>query len=184
MENCITSDFLSASVCRNAGSTESLKARGVYRITCIDSAGRPKWVAVAPNLVVDEGKNAMLDDYFDGSTAGTFYMSLITAGSPVATATYAAPLVTEISDAVIGARGTVSWLAASGGVKTAVTTSFAITGTATITGNMVVSGSTAAAIVGDTAAGDGVLFSCAVFALGSKAVLAGDILNVVYSIGL
>ena len=57
-------------------------------------------------------------------------------------------------------------------------------GTATLTGNMVVSGSADVAVVADTAAGDGILFSSANFTAGSKAVTAGDILNVVYSIGL
>lgn len=185
MENCTTSDHNKVSVCRNAGCGESLHAIGLYHVTCFDSVGNLKWSDIAPNLVVDQGKNAMLDAYFSGTESRSFYMSLITAGTPVATSTYAVPTVIETSNAVIAARGEMSWVtASSGGVKNAAATSFTITGTATITGNLVVSGSSDVATVGDTAISDGILFSCANFAAGSKPVTAGDILNVVYSIGL
>jgi hypothetical protein len=184
MENCTTSDVNSASVCRNADLDESLHAVGIYHITCFGADGKLKWSDDAPNLVVDQGKNAMLDTYFSGTGySGAFYMSLITAGTPVAASTYAAPGITETSNAVIASRGGMTWVAASGGVKDAAMTSFAITGTATLTGNMVVSGSDAATVA-DTTVSDGILFSCATFSAGSKPVTAGDTLNVVYSIGL
>src|SRR5437868_1677608 len=112
--------------------TEKLAAEGTYYVDCYDSNGNLKWSDVAHNLVTNQGKNGMLDTYFAGSGyTGAWLMSLITAGTPAIGSTYATPIVTETTSSVIANRVAMAWTAASAGVKTSTTTSFAIIGTAT-----------------------------------------------------
>lgn len=187
MENLKTHDANSASVIRNTATDESMMAAGVYYTECFGPDGELKWADTAPNLVVNQGKNSMLDTYFAGSGyTAVYYMSLITAGTASSTSTYASPTVTEIVAGIItgNTRLTVSWSVAATGSKSATTTSFAITGSATITGNMMVTGGTGANTVANTAATGGVLFSSANFSAGSKTVSNGDTLNVTYSISI
>jgi hypothetical protein len=187
MENLKTQDANSASVIRNSSSAEALSAVGVYHVECIGPDGQLKWADDALNLVVNQGKNGMLDTYLAGSAyTAVWYMSLITGGTAVSTSTYASPTVTEIAAGIItgNTRLTVAWSAAATGSKSATTTSFAITGSATITGNMLVTGGTGANTVLNTAATGGILFSSANFSAGSKTVSNGDTLNVTYSLSV
>ncbi len=184
MENIKIHEKNAAALIRGATSSETSDVVGVYHIECVDAEGNSKWTDETCNLVVDQGKNGMLDTYFAGSAyTATWYMSLITAGAPTATSTYAVPTVTEITTGVVNGntRPTVGWSAAASGTKTATTATFAITGSATITGNMLVTG---ANTVGDTAATGGILFSSGTFTAGSKLVSSGDTLNVTYSISI
>ena len=187
MESLNSKVSTGASLIAGAGATETMEARGVYYVECYDKDGNLKWADTAPNLVTYQGKNGMLDTYFAGSAyTGTWYMSLITAGTATTASTYASPTVTEISSGIIASntRLTIAWSAAASGSKSATTTSFSITGSATITGNMVVTGGSGVTTVGNTAATGGILFSAANFTGGSKTVSSGDTLNVTYSISV
>jgi hypothetical protein len=164
--------------------SETLVAKGVYHVECYDKDGNLCWHNTSRNLITDQGKNAMLDSYFAGTNySAAFYMSLIMAGTAINTSTYASPMVTEVPNSVIATRSAVIWMGASDGIKDAVVTTFSIIGTATIIGNMLVSGSDTS-VVGDTSASDGILFSSANLDAGSQSVNSGDILMINYSISV
>lgn len=182
MDNINATDHNDASITRGAGASEMMTAQGCYYIDCYGADGVLKWSEIAPNTVTFQGKNGMLDTYFAGSAyTASWSMSLITAGTATTASTYATPIVTETTSAVIAARIVMTWGASASGVKAATTTAFSIIGTATITGNMVVAGGTGVATVGNVAATGGILFSAATFGT-AKAVANGDTLNVTYSI--
>lgn len=165
--------------------SEKCEAVGRYRVECLDKDGNLKWAEEFPNLVVDAGKNAMLDAYLSGSsyTAGTIYMGLVNGGS---TPTYAAADTmashagwTEVTS-VTANRGTVVFSAASGGSKASSSNvSFSITGTATIAGVFIVRGGTSAN--GNTT---GTLFSAGSFSGGNRSVQNLDTLNASYSVSV
>jgi hypothetical protein len=186
MERCNSFDTNDACVIRHSNFGEMLNARGVFDTVCYGSDGQVKWHDVAWNLVVDQGKNAMLDNYFAGiSYTAAWFMSLIVAGTGLSSSTYAVPIVTEVTNSIITNRQAMAWYtASSGGVKTAAVTSLTLIGTATIIGNMVVMAGVDAAVVGNSSDPSGILFSTANFSGGSKTVTAGDVLNVTYSIGV
>lgn len=184
-------DKLTALESSNAGvvmrpdAADKLEAHGVYRVECLDAEGNVKWVDEFPNLVVNAGKNWMLDQALSAtaSNPGTIYMGLVNGGT---TPTYAAGDVmsahagwTELT-AITANRGTASFSAASAGAKaTSSNVSFSITGSATVAGVFLVQGGTSAN--GNTT---GVLFSAGSFSGGNRAVVASDTLNVSYSVSV
>jgi len=188
MEKMIATTATGASLVAGAGIGEEMFAQGVFTTQCFGPDGVLKWEEKAyKNLVTFQGKNGLLDSYFAGSAyTAAWYMSLITAGSATTASTYAVPTVTEIGAGIItsNTRLAVTWTAAASGLKSANTTSFAITNSATIIGNMVVAGGSGVTTVGNTAATGGILFSAANFTGGSKIVSSGDTLNVTYSIAV
>jgi hypothetical protein len=167
--------------------SEILHATGVYETICYGPDGEIKWSDRSPNIVPTEGKATLLINGFSlqVNATGTFYMSLITAGTAVAGTTYASPAaITEVTSGVLASRIGVTWSAASAGSKSATTTTFPIIGTATITGNMLVYGSASyAALTGDSNIG-GRLISSANFSGGSKIVSSGDSLAVTYALSV
>lgn len=174
-----------ATVTRGASSGETLKAQGVYEFICTGPDGVEKWRETAPNTVTFQGMDGMMDIYFAGSAyTASWWMSLVTAGTATTASTYASPTVTEITSSIVATRPAVTWSAASGGVKSATTTTFTIIGTATITGNMLVTATSSGSTVGNTAGAGGVLFSAAAFSAGSKSVSSGDSLSVSYQLTL
>jgi hypothetical protein len=185
MENCNLQETLGASVIRGAGLQENMDARGVYYTECFDSEGNLRWSDHAYNVVVNQGKGGMLDTYFAGSAyTAAWWMSLITAGTATSASTYASPTVTETTASVIAARIAMGWVATLNGTKSATATTFALIGSAIITGNMVVTGGTGVTTVGNTTATGGILFSAANFAAGPKSVSNGDSLNVTYTVSI
>lgn len=163
---------------------EKAGALGVYRAECYDSDGNLKWADTFPNLVVNVGKNAILDQYLAGSgwTTGTVYMGLKSTGTPDAADTMASHGTwTELNaSASSGARQSVSFSAASGGSKaTSAAVAWSITGTATVAGCFIVVG-------GNSTNGNttGTLLSAGDFTGGSRSVASGDTLNVTYSLAL
>lgn len=185
MEKCNAVEAAGAGLVMRPDAAEEMKAVGRFRVECLDADRNVKWVDEFPNLVVNAGKNAMLDTYLAGSayTAGTIYMGLVNGGS---TPTYAAADTmsshagwTEVT-AVTANRGSISWSAASAGAKaTASNVSFSITGSATIAGVFIVQGGTSAN--GNTT---GTLFSAGSFSGGNRGVANLDTLNVSYSVSV
>jgi hypothetical protein len=175
----------SAGLVMRPTAAETMEAHGRYRVECLDAAGNVKWSDDFDNLVVNAGKNEMLDKYLSGSSwsTGTIYMGLVNGGT---TPTYAAGDTmsshagwTELT-AVTANRGTVTFAAASGGAKaTSSNVAFSITGSATVAGVFLVVGGTSAN--GNTT---GTLFSAGNFSGGNRAVVNGDTLNVSYSISV
>lgn len=55
---------------------------GVFTVTCRDNDGRVKWVARAPNLVVTEGLQSLLDVYLLSGTQLTSWYVGLTDGTP------------------------------------------------------------------------------------------------------
>lgn len=184
MENLTAKDSNDAEIVRGASLNEECKIHGIFHFECFDKEGNLKWVDEGRNIVTNQGKNGMMDSYLAGSPAlaANWFMSLITAGTAIATSTYAVPTVTEITSGIVATRPTVSWSASSAGIKAATTTAFTIIGTATITGNMLVTATSSGSTIGNTAGAGGILFSSSAFSGGSKSVSSGDTLNVSYQL--
>lgn len=63
----------------------TLLSRNIYTVTCYDRWGRVKWEEVIRNIVVDQGVNDFLTQYFKGSGyTAAHYAGLKGAGSAVA----------------------------------------------------------------------------------------------------
>src|SRR6201995_842435 len=109
---------------------------GKYSIQCINYKGDIIWNDTANNMVVNQGKNSLLNSYFQGTAyVATWCCSLITAGTVQDTSTYSSPTVTEVTNQIIANRQTMTWVTASGGSKSSNVISFPIIGSAIITGN-------------------------------------------------
>lgn len=184
MDRTTSADAIDVQVIKGAAQNDALNCVGTYQFECYDAAGNVKWTEQVKNVFTDQGKKSMLDVYLGNGTVLTpWYFTLITAGTPAATNTYAAPTLTEVTSGVLAARvAAASWNAASGTgsvAKATAATSLPIIGTATITGYMLVAGSS---VIGNTAAAGGVLLSAATFT--SKSVGASDTLSVTYTLTL
>lgn len=193
MEQTKLTESCTAGLITGGSSSESLSAHGYFEFECIDANGNLKWKDHSENLVVTQGRNAMLDTYLGNTQVPpTSYMSLIVSGAAIPTSTYAAPGFQEITGNVVtaGHRVAMTWTAASGNSKVANTTSFGILASATIIGNMVVNGNLMVGggsnviAVADTVSSNGILFSSSNFTAGSKNVSSGDTLNVSYTISV
>jgi hypothetical protein len=173
---------LSNGLVSNPSVGEESRIVGRYHIECFDADGNVKWTEDFNNLVVNVGKNAMLDNYLAGSawTTGTVYMGLKATGTASASDTMASHSGwTELS--ITSTRGTLSFSAASAGSKaSSAAVSFAITaaGPTTVAGVFVVVGGTSA--ISNTT---GTLFSAGDFAT-SRSVVSGDTLNVSYTVSV
>jgi hypothetical protein len=186
MENLTIANQSNATVTRGSGVSDVLNLHGVFEFECFDKDGNLKWKDIGYNTVSNQGKNGMMDTYLGLSPAlaSAWYMSLVTAGTATTSSTYATPIVTEITSSIVATRPTVAWSAASAGSKAATTTAFSIIGSATITGNMLVTATSNGSVIANTAGTGGIFFSGAAFSGGSKAVTSGDTLNVTYSLSI
>lgn len=137
------------------------------------------------NLVVNQGKNAMLDTFLGRAAAyaGIYFSLITTSTAPAATNTYAAPGNTEIPAASVsgGLRLAPTYGAASSGSKSTSTgTTFTLSAAATVTGLMQVLGPTGTSTIGDTATAGAILYSVALFS-SSIAVPSGSTITVNYT---
>lgn len=179
-----------ASIAKGGGAFESAHAEGRYKVECIGADGQVKWTDEFDNIVVNVGKNYMLDAALQTSaTIVGPYMGLAggTPGSAAATDTMATKTGwSEVGGAnaptYSGTRKTCAWSAASAGSKALSSSlSFAITGTGTVAGCFIVLGTGALSTIDNTA---GTLYSVGAFTGGSKSVANGDTLNVSYTTSL
>ena len=171
---------------------QQAKFGGVFTVECRDADGNLKWTDSFPNLVNAVGKQLMLDTLLRGSayTVVGPFLGLINNSTTFAAAdTMTSKTWTELTTYTVGGsavRGTAVFAASSssGTTPSNVTTStataitYTMTGTATVYGCFLVTGSGAVSTIGSTA---GTLYSEGNFAV-AKAVTAGDTVSVTYSV--
>jgi hypothetical protein len=177
-------DTYGGSLVMGASMGDSVQTKGVFHAELIRD-GKVIWTDTFPNVVTTQGKNAIADKFLDlGAAYAAIAMGLhTTVGN--ASSTYASPSPQVESVVYSNAtRPVPSFSAASAGVKsTSSNVSFAINGSATITGAFIAIGAAGVTTKSDTAA-SAVLFSTGTFTAGSRAVINGDTLNVSYSLTL
>jgi hypothetical protein len=185
-------DNATATLQANAVIPEGMGVDGQYIVECRDAAGNLKWEEEFPNLVVAVGKQLMLDTLL--RTSGTYttvgpFLGLINNSTTFAAAdTMASKTWTELTTYTVGGsavRGTAVFAASSssGTTPSNVTTStataitYTMTGSATVYGCFLVTGSGAVSTISSTA---GTLYSEGNFST-AKTVTSGDTVTVTYS---
>jgi hypothetical protein len=176
----------------NASIPEGMGVDGYYHVECRDANGNLKWNEEFPNLVVAVGKQLMFDTLF--RTSGTYttvgpFLGLINNSTTFAAAdTMTSKTWTELTTYTVSGsavRGTAVFAAASssGTTPSNVTTStataitYTMTGSATVYGCFLVTGTGAVNTISSTA---GTLYSEGNFGT-AKAVTSGDTVSVTYS---
>jgi hypothetical protein len=185
-------DHAVATLQANASIPEGMGVDGYYHVECRDANGNLKWNEEFPNLVVAIGKQLMLDTLL--RTSGTYttvgpFLGLINNSTTFAAAdTMTSKTWTELTTYTVGGsavRGTAVFAAStsSGTTPSNVTTStataitYTMTGSATVYGCFLVTGSGAVSTISSTA---GTLYSEGNFST-AKTVTSGDTVSVTYS---
>jgi hypothetical protein len=185
-------DHAVATLQANASIPEGMGVDGYYKVECRDADGKLKWNEEFPNLVVAVGKELMLDTLL--RTSGTYttvgpFLGLINNSTTFAAAdTMSSKTWTELTTYTVGGsavRGTAVFAAASstGTTPSNVTTStataitYTMTGSATVYGCFLVTGTGAVSTISSTA---GTLYSEGNFST-AKTVTSGDTVSVTYS---
>ena len=187
-EKLKATDIVSSGLACNTKAGEDAKATGVFEIKCHDKDGNLKWEAQSKNLVVNAGLAYMAGTALTSVTQiTTWYLGLYGAAAsntPAAGDTMSSHAgwteVVAYSNATRVAATFVTATTANPSVVTnsASTAAFYITGTTTVGGAFLTSGS---AKSGTT----GTLFSAADFGSpGDRSVVNGDILYVTYTFSL
>ena len=176
----------------NAVIPEGMGVDGQYIVECRDAAGNLKWEEEFPNLVVAVGKELMLNTLL--RTSGTYttvgpFLGLINNSTTFAAAdTMTSKTWTELTTYTVGGsavRGTAVFAASTstGTTPSNVTTStataitYTMTGSATVYGCFLVTGTGAVSTISSTA---GTLYSEGNFST-AKTVTSGDTVTVTYS---
>jgi hypothetical protein len=185
-------DHAVATLQANASIPEGMGVDGYYKVECRDAQGNLKWNEEFPNLVVAVGKQLMLDTLL--RTSGTYttvgpFLGLINNSTTFAAAdTMTSKTWTELTTYTVGGsgvRGTAVFAAASSSgttpsnitTSTATAITYTMTGSATVYGCFLVTGSGAVSTLSSTA---GTLYSEGNFAT-AKTVTSGDTVSVTYS---
>jgi len=191
-EKASCGDNAVATLQANVTIPEGMGVEGFYHVECRDVAGNLKWGEEFPNLVVAVGKQLMLDTLL--RTSGTYttvgpFLGLINNSTTFAAAdTMTSKTWTELTTYTVGGsavRGTAVFAASSssGTTPSNVTTStataitYTMTGSATVYGCFLVTGTGAVSTISSTA---GVLYSEGNFST-AKTVTSGDTVTVTYS---
>ena len=150
---------------------------GVFKIVCHASDGSIRWEDESPNLVVNAGKNDLLNQYFRGSTyTATFFVGLKGAGTVAAADTIASKAWTEVTPYSNATRPTYTTVAPttqtiSNSASPAV---YNINATSAVSGCFIITNSTKGGTTGT-------LFSAVDFAT-VRNVSSGDTLTVTYNV--
>jgi hypothetical protein len=92
------SDFSGVSLAANNAAMDDFNPCGVFKIVCHASDGSIRWEEESPNLVVNAGKNDLLNQYFRGSSyTGSFFVGLRNNGAISSGDTMSAKTWTEIT---------------------------------------------------------------------------------------
>lgn len=184
-------DVQGASLISKPSLEESAKLTGFFEVECRDKDGNLKWKDTIKNLVVDAGKNWVLDGILGSAQTNTGpYMGLVSSvgytGYNANSTMSAKNGWTEAGNAnaptYSGTRKTCVWSAASGGSKALSSAlSFTFTGGGTVKGCFIVLGTGAVNTIDSTA---GILYSAGNFTGGDKTVVSTDVLNVSYTASL
>jgi len=191
-EKASCGDNAVASLQANVTIPEGMGVDGQYIVECRDATGNLKWEEEFPNLVVAVGKQLMLDTLL--RTSGTYttvgpFLGLINNSTTFAAAdTMTSKTWTELTTYTVGGsavRGTAVFAAStsSGTTPSNVTTStataitYTMTGSATVYGCFLVTGTGAVSTLSSTA---GTLYSEGNFST-AKTVTSGDTVTVTYS---
>ena len=197
-------DSTAVTVTRGGGNLESVELHGVYNAICYDKDGNIKWSEQFPNAVTTQGKNAILDRYFGGSsiTSGsqggpsantnanrfTWYMGLIASNGYSAISTndthnlHTGWLESGADGArapgyVQATRRKITFAASSSGSKaTSNAVVFTINVAGTIKGAFIANSAVKASTNSSA-----VIYSAGLFTVGDKIVTSGDTLNVTYT---
>jgi hypothetical protein len=179
-------DSVSSALVARTGTSEGMRAGGIFHVQCLDKDGNLKWETTEHNLVVNEGLQNMNTEYFKGSTySASFFLGLITgpgSGTTFAAAdTLASKAWTEYTD-YAGSRKAVTFGTATTADPSVISNS-ASPASFTISG---AGGTVAGAFLCTVASGtSGVLFSESDFqSPGDRVVVSGDTLNVTYTFSL
>lgn len=166
-------------------------AFGRFKALCFDRWGKLRWVEEFPNTVVTVGKNLALDTYLAGAAytvTGPFMglissvsFSAISAADTMALHAGWKEAGNANAPTLSNPRQTITWLAASAGLKVSNTANFNFNGTGTVKGAFLVFGPGAVATIDSTA---GTLYSAGLFVQGDKVVASGDNVIVTYTAGL
>ena len=185
-------DSAVATLQANVAIPEGMTQEGHYHVECRDAQGNLKWADEFPNLVVAIGKQLMLDTLLRTSgtytTVGPFLGLINNSTTFAATDTMASKSWTELTTYTVGGsavRGTAVFAAStsSGATPSNVTTAtataitYTMTGSATVYGCFLVTGSGAVSTISSTA---GTLYSEGNFST-AKTVTSGDTVSVTYS---
>ena len=185
-------DYAVATLQANASIPEGMFQDGHYHVECRDAQGNLKWEEEFPNLVVAVGKELMFNTLL--RTSGTYttvgpFLGLINNSTTFAAAdTMSSKTWTELTTYTVGGsavRGTAVFTAASssGSTPSNVTTcsaaaiTYTMTGSATVYGCFLVTGTGAVSTISSTA---GTLYSEGNFST-AKVVTSGDTVSVTYS---
>ena len=179
-------DNVGSSLVARTGTSEGMKAGGVFHVQCLDKDGNLKWETTKHNLVVNEGLQDMNTKYFKGATyTAAWYLGLVTgpgSGTTFAAAdTLASKAWTEFTN-YSGSRKAVTFGTATTADPSVISNS-ASPSAFTISG---AGGTVAGAFLCSVSSGtSGILFSESDFqAPGDRVVVAGDTLNVTYTFSL
>jgi hypothetical protein len=176
----------------NANIPEGMGIEGFYKVECHDAQGNLKWNDEFPNLVVAVGKQLLLDTLLRTSSTYTTvgpFLGLINNSTTYAAAdTMTSKTWTELTTYTVGGsavRGTAVFAASSSSgltpsnvtTSTATSITYTMTGSATVYGCFLVTGTGAVNTISSTA---GTLYSEGNFST-AKTVTSGDTVTVTYS---
>jgi len=160
------------------------KFKGIFTLEVFDKNGKKISETKSKNIVVDEGRDSILNVYLHGSTQITTWYCVLFENdfTPDGDETYAVPGYTECEAYDEGTRPEYEEAAASSQsiTNTANKAQFTMNASKTIYGAALVGGGTDGNTKGDVAGG-GTLFCAAKFT-SSQAVIDGNILNLTYEI--
>lgn len=171
------SDSSGVGLAANHEALDALNPRGTFKIVCHAPDGSVRWEVDSPNLVVNQGKNDILNQYFRGSAyTASFFVGLKGTGTVAAADTISSKAWSEITAYSNATRPAYTTVAPTTQTITnsASPAVFNINGTATVAGCFIITNNTKGGTTGT-------LFSAVDFTA-SRNVQNTDTLTVTYNV--